>query len=271
VPDTEHPERRSRRPNTIAVGVSAPGTSVPGTSTQHPAPGTEHPTPSTQPPAPSTQRPFRLIVFDLDGTLIDSRRDLTDSVNVLLVECGGPALPEERVGRMVGDGAATLIARAFEAVGIARPPDALPRFLAVYGQRLTKHTRPYQGIPRVLSAFRERARLAILTNKPLGSTRMILDDLDLAKYFDPDLVIGGDGPFARKPDPSGLQSLMRAVSAAAEETLMVGDSTIDWHTARAAGTRICIARYGFGFEGFVRERLAHDAALIDAPEGLLQL
>src|SRR3954465_3279111 len=101
--------------------------------------------------------PFPLYVFDLDGTLIDSRRDLATAVNALLVECGGEPLPEERVGRLVGDGAATLGARAFEARALERPPDALPRFLAIYDRHLLDHTQPYRGIPDVLTALQERA------------------------------------------------------------------------------------------------------------------
>src|SRR5436190_14171779 len=96
---------------------------------------------------------FRLIVFDLDGTLIDSRRDIADAANALLESCGAPALPEERIGRMVGDGAATLVARAFDASGVERPPDALERFLQIYQRRLLVHTRPYPGMIDVLEAL----------------------------------------------------------------------------------------------------------------------
>ena len=101
---------------------------------------------------------FQLIVFDLDGTLIDSRRDIAESANELLVQCGAQSLPETQVGRMVGDGAATLIARAFRASGVERPPDALARFMAIYERRLTNSTRPYDGIVRVLDVLLPRAR-----------------------------------------------------------------------------------------------------------------
>src|SRR5579862_7953151 len=95
-----------------------------------------------------------------------------------------------------------------------------------------------------------RASLAVLTNKPLVAARRILDGLDLAGYFPEDAVVGGDGPFPRKPRPEGLQHLTARVGASATETLLVGDSAVDWHTARSAATRICLVRYGFGFEGF---------------------
>ena len=102
---------------------------------------------------------YRLIVFDLDGTLVDSRRDIAESANALLEACGGDHLPEETIGRMVGDGAGTLIARAFAAAGLERPADALDRFLAIYDTRLLTHTRPY---PQIAGSARgaRRARVA---------------------------------------------------------------------------------------------------------------
>jgi phosphoglycolate phosphatase len=214
---------------------------------------------------------FRLIVFDLDGTLVDSRRDIADAANALLVSCGAEPIPEERIGRMVGDGAGTLVARAFAASGIERPPDALERYLAFYDTRLLKHTRPYDGIPAVLEALARRAALAVLTNKPIASTRRILDGLDLARYFPADAVFGGDGPFPRKPDPAALRHLTASVNAIAESTLMVGDSAIDWRTARAAPARVCLARYGFGFDSVPVEELGPEDRVIDAPKQLLDL
>jgi len=214
---------------------------------------------------------FRLVAFDCDGTLVDSKRDLATAVNALLVERGGRALPEEQVGRMVGDGAAILIARAFDAAGVVEPPDALERFLAIYGEHLTDHTRPYDGIARVLATLGERAALAVVTNKPLAATRTILDRLDLARHFSPDLVFGGDGPFPRKPDPTMLRHVMEVCGADSQRTLLVGDSLIDWRTARAAPASICLARYGFGSEAFPLDHLGPDDFAIDAPGDLLEL
>jgi phosphoglycolate phosphatase len=213
--------------------------------------------------------PYQLIVFDLDGTLIDSRRDLADSANDLLESCGAPPLPEERIGRMVGEGAAVLVARVFAAGGIASPPDALARFLAFYDDRLLKHTRPYGGIVPLLDHLQTHAQLALLTNKPLAATRRILAGLDLARYFPENAVVGGDGPFPRKPDPAGLRYLMARAAVSPEATLMVGDSLIDWRTARAAATPICLARYGFGFAGFPLDALEAQDRIIDVPEALL--
>ena len=153
---------------------------------------------------------FQLFVFDLDGTLVDSRRDIADAANALLVSCGAAPLPEERIGRMVGEGAATLVARAFKASGVERPADALERFLAIYDERLLNHTRPYPGMAECSRRSAARAALAVLTNKPMASTRRILDGLDLARHFPPDAVLGGDGPFPRKPDPAACCTSSRA-------------------------------------------------------------
>ena len=213
----------------------------------------------------------RLFVFDLDGTLVDSRRDIADAANALLVSCGAAPIPEERIGGMVGEGAATLVARAFTASGVERPADALSRYLAFYHERLLNHTRPYEGISAVLEALGSRASLAVLTNKPLASTRRILDGLDLARHFPSGAVLGGDGPFARKPDPAALLHLVDRARVTAGATVMVGDSAIDWRTARAAGTRVCLARYGFGFDSVPLHELAPGERVIAAPIELLSL
>lgn len=214
---------------------------------------------------------FQLIVFDLDGTLIDSRRDLANATNALLVECGAAPLSEERIGGMVGDGAATLVARAFAAVDVDRPPDALDRFLRIYGDHLLEHTRPYPGIREALDHLRSRSRLAVLTNKPLASTRRLLDGLSLASYFPPRAVLGGDGPFPRKPDPAALCHLAAQANVPLRDTVLVGDSAIDWRTARAAGVAACLVRYGFGFDGVPIDQLGAEDRVIRTPTELMSL
>jgi phosphoglycolate phosphatase len=216
-------------------------------------------------------RPPRLIVFDLDGTLVDSRRDLAESANAILAECGARPLPELEIGRLVGDGAATLVARTFAAAGCPQPADALPRFLAVYNRRLLLWTRPYRDIPAVLATLAARATLAVLTNKPLGPTHEILDGLGLGVHFAGSRVLGGDGPYPRKPDPAGLRHLCDEAGVPASEAVLVGDSVIDWRTARAAGTRSCLAGYGFGFEGFPTSELSKDDRVVTSPSELLQV
>ena len=210
----------------------------------------------------------RLIVFDLDGTLVDSRRDLADAANAVLAASGADPLSEEVIGRMVGEGAATLIARAFAASGRERPADALDRFLAIYNERLLHHTRAYPKMPEVLAELQKRARLAVLTNKPLDATRRVLAGLDLARYFSDEDVVGGDGPFPRKPDPAGLRHLIASAGALPGDTVLVGDSVIDWRTARNAGATLYLARYGFGGEGFPIDQLRETELIVDRPEHL---
>jgi phosphoglycolate phosphatase len=214
---------------------------------------------------------IRLFVFDLDGTLVDSLRDLSDSANELLVSCGGAPLETAAVGRMVGEGAATLVARVFAAAGVPKPADALERFLAIYDTKLLNHTRAYEGIPDALATIAERASLAVLTNKPLIATRRILDGLNLSRFFQTGSVLGGDGPLARKPDPAALRTLCARANVLPTDTMLVGDSLIDWETAGNAGTGICLARYGFGFRGFPQDRLNGREHLVDSPAGLLTL
>jgi phosphoglycolate phosphatase len=211
---------------------------------------------------------FQLIVFDLDGTLVDSKRDIAESANATLVACGAPSLPEDAIGRMVGDGAPVLVARAFAAVAFAQPADALDRFLAIYNSRLLKHTRPYEGIPELLDEIAPRASLAVLTNKPLEAARGVLEGLDLSRFFPADQTLGGDGPFPRKPDPAGLRHLMTSAGASADRTLLVGDSAVDWRTAAAASTKVCLARYGFGWEGFPIEQLQPETWIADSPHDI---
>jgi phosphoglycolate phosphatase len=186
-----------------------------------------------------------LIVFDLDGTLIDSRLDLAESTNEMLATYGAPALPVDRVAMMVGEGARKLVEAALTAAGLnPAEPEALDRFRSIYDRRLLIHTRPYEGIAETVERASRVAPLAVLTNKPDAPSRRLLEAFDLARYFR--RVIGGDSAHARKPDPQGLRALMDEFGARPETTWLVGDSMIDVETARRAGTKMCVALYGFG-------------------------
>jgi phosphoglycolate phosphatase len=203
----------------------------------------------------------RLIAFDLDGTLIDSRRDLAESANALIEELGGQPLTEDAVGRMVGEGARVLVQRALAAAGLATDPlEALPRFLEIYDTRLLNHTTLYDGMLDAVRFARGHARLAVLTNKPRKPSEQILEALGVRDLFDD--VVGGDGPLPRKPDPAGLQALMDLAGASAAETLMIGDSAIDHETARRAAVRCCLTAYGFGFVMFPSERLTGEEWIV---------
>lgn len=210
---------------------------------------------------------LRLVVFDLDGTLVDSKQDLADSANKLIREYGGRPLAEEAIAGMVGDGVGALVARAFAAAGLgAVAPEALPRFLAIYDTHLLDHTTAYPGIRDLLERLAARVRLAVLTNKPGHEAARVLDGVRLAPFFS--ACVAGDGPFPRKPDPEGLVHLIRQAGATRETTLFVGDSAIDLETARRAGTRMCLARYGFGYR-LTHADLRSDEMVVDRPEELI--
>lgn len=209
-----------------------------------------------------------LVVFDLDGTLIDSRRDLADAANALIVEHGGSPLPVDAIAGMVGEGAALLVRRALGRAGVALDAQRdLRRFLELYDDRLLAHTTTYEGTREMLDALSERAILAVLTNKPQRHTDAILRGLGLAPFFR--WVIGGDTEHGRKPDPAGLRYLISAAGVTVGDALMVGDSAIDLKTARAAGVRICLVRYGFGFST-VNGLLDGSEQIADRPSAIVR-
>jgi phosphoglycolate phosphatase len=186
-------------------------------------------------------------VFDLDGTLIDSRRDLASSTNEMLESYGRPPLAVDDVAAMVGEGAKVLVERALAASGLnPDEPDALRRFRAIYDRRLLETTRLYPGIADAVAASAAHAALAVLSNKPQTPTDRLIDALGLASHFR--WVIGGDAGFPRKPDPAALLHLMHQAGTGGGTTLFVGDSRIDVETARRAGTGVCLVRYGFGWD-----------------------
>ena len=195
-----------------------------------------------------------LIAFDLDGTLIDSRRDLADAVNVLIVELGGVSLSEEAIGRLVGEGATLLVRRALDAAGLGDRPAAVSRFLEIYDSHLLNHTRLYDGIADAVRAARQYGRVVVLTNKPTLPSERILSALGVRDLFDE--VVGGDSPLPRKPDPAALFAMMRTAGASPDRTLLVGDSAIDLETAQRAGCRCCLAAFGFGYHNLPPDRLS---------------
>jgi phosphoglycolate phosphatase len=205
----------------------------------------------------------RLIVFDLDGTLVNSRQDLTDSANALIVERGGRPLPSDAVAKMVGEGAAVLVQRALAAARLAPDEGAVRRFLELYDGRLLDTTRPYPGILQILEELSREASVAVLTNKPIAPTRTLLEALGMAPFIV--TTLGGDGAFPRKPDPAALWHLMAVHQTHAGQTVLVGDSRIDFETARAAGTAMCLARYGFGYDVFPVSALTGNEGLADHP------
>jgi phosphoglycolate phosphatase len=197
-----------------------------------------------------TPPPARLVVFDLDGTLIDSARDLATAVNRALqrIAPGTPALPDDVVRSFIGSGARVLIERSLARTGLRVPVgDVLPVFLEAYAGCLLDTTRLYPGVEEALERLRDR-RLAVLTNKPGDMSRAILAGLGVGDRF---FRIAGGGDFpGQKPDPAGLLRLAAEAGVDPADALMVGDSGIDVRTGRAAGMPTAGVTYGFDAASF---------------------
>ena len=189
---------------------------------------------------------IRLIAFDLDGTLVDSHRDIADATNAAIADLGGRPLEMSVITSLVGEGAAVLIRRAMARAGLdVDLREALERFLIHYDARLLSTTAPYPGMIETLRTLGEGRALAVLTNKPQQPSLRILDGLGMREFFAE--VVGGDTALGRKPNPAGLRAIMANAGVTPAETILVGDSPVDRETARQAGTGICLARYGFGY------------------------
>jgi len=192
--------------------------------------------------------PARLLVFDLDGTLVDSKEDLAVSVNVALGSFGLPPLPHDVIAGHIGDGATALIRRSLPGDRLELLPDTLERFLSYYRRHLLDTTRPYPGVPDALRTWSGKYRMAVLTNKPLKMTEAILDGLSLSRHFP--IVRGADSFPTKKPDPQGLLRIIEESGASPKETVMVGDAKNDVLAGRAAGAITCGVLYGLGVAAF---------------------
>ena len=192
---------------------------------------------------------IKAVIFDLDGTLVDSAPDILLAINKLLAEEGRPALTLEEVSAMIGDGAPKLVQRAVNATGEGDALEDLPtltgRFLGFYEGHTTDLTRPYPGVPEALQRLRSAGmRMGICTNKPERPTRELLRDLHLAPYFQ--VVLGGDTvEGVKKPDPRLIHALLDALGARPAEAVMVGDAANDVAAARAAGIPVILRAGGY--------------------------
>ena len=193
---------------------------------------------------------IQLVIFDLDGTLIDSRLDLVHSVNAALRHIGRPALPDDVIASYVGDGAPILIQRALggEHVDEATVRKGLEFFLSYYREHKLDHTKVYPGIPETLAMIQNSGngqprKLAILSNKPVNPSRAIVEALDLGKFFAQ--VYGGNSFATKKPDPEGARKLLDELGVRPEQAAIVGDSHTDIETGRNAGLWTVAVTYGF--------------------------
>jgi phosphoglycolate phosphatase len=188
----------------------------------------------------------RALVFDLDGTLIDSKLDLALAVNATLAAEGRAELPHERIFGYVGQGAMRLVERA---LGDAVAPEELERahefFLSYYRAHMLDNTILYPGVLECLEALADRP-MAVLTNKPWRFSREILEGLGIARYFKD--IYGGNSFETKKPDPFGLLAILEKFGVSPNRAMLVGDSDVDVKTARNAGAWACGVTYGFGAE-----------------------
>lgn len=213
---------------------------------------------------------IKLVIFDLDGTLIDSRLDLVHSVNAALRHIGRPELPEDVIASYVGDGAPLLIQRALggEKVDEALVHKGLEFFLSYYREHKLDHTKLYPGIADALAAIQNSGngmprKMAVLTNKPVNPSRAILDALGLGQYFSQ--VYGGNSFATKKPDPEGARQLLAEAGLRPHQGVMVGDSHVDVETGHNAGLWTVAVTYGFAPHTFSE---ASPDVTVDLPQEL---
>lgn len=189
------------------------------------------------------------MLFDLDGTLIDSKTDLANSINLMLADLDRPSLDEATVGGFVGDGVRVLVYRCLIATDQNhQPPDEAlhARGIALmhrhYAGEMLNTTRLYPQVAETLDSFGTKLK-AVVTSKEVRFTKIILDHFDIARYFD--AIVGGDTTPARKPDPRPVLEAIRLLGATAADALMIGDSENDINAGRRAGARTCGVTFGF--------------------------
>jgi phosphoglycolate phosphatase len=215
---------------------------------------------------------IRLLVFDLDGTLIDSRLDLIHSVNAMLRHLGRPELDGDVIASYVGDGAPALVRRALENTDDeALLGAALDYFRAYYRVHKLDHTTVYEGIPEALSGLAHSSSgaqriMAVLSNKPVNPSRDIVQALGLGHFFV--RVYGGNSFPTKKPDPLGVQTIMQETGVAADEALIIGDSSVDVLTGRNAGLWTCGVTYGFAPQSLAE--VAPDV-VVETPQELAEV
>ncbi|RTE66781.1 phosphoglycolate phosphatase [Amphritea opalescens] len=191
----------------------------------------------------------QLVLFDLDGTLLDSVPDLTLAIDRMLAALDRPIVGETQVRNWVGNGAQMLVKRALAYSGAAEDDSALfdrafELFLHHYGLCCAEQSRLYSGVRDFLNALQARqVMMGLVTNKPMSFTQTLMDEFDLRQYFS--VILGGDSLAEKKPHPLPLRYAMEKIGVAVEQTLMVGDSRSDIKAAQAAGCRVVAVTYGY--------------------------
>ena len=189
-----------------------------------------------------------VLIFDLDGTLVDSKKDLTASVNHTRYQFDLPGLTEEEIARFIGNGALTMIRRALGPHGSeANVQAGLQMFLSHYRAHMLDSTTLYSGVRETLDRLSD-CRLAVLTNKPIKFSCAMLDGLGVYKYFA--AVYGGNSFDHKKPDPVGVYQILSDTKGSRDRTWMIGDSSVDVLTGRNAGIKTCGVTYGYATETF---------------------
>jgi phosphoglycolate phosphatase len=187
---------------------------------------------------------IQLLIFDLDGTLVDSETDLMLSVNAVRSQMGLGPLSGETISSYVGNGVTTLMERAMGSSASSEDvQEAVTLFLAYYRLHMLDHTVPYAGVRESLEEIKDR-KLAVLTNKPVRFSRDLLAGLGMAGYFS--FIYGGDSFARKKPDPMGIAKLMNDTGLSKMQLMMIGDSATDVLTGRNAGVLTCGVSYGIG-------------------------
>ena len=196
---------------------------------------------------------MNLLIFDLDGTLIDSKLDLVHSVNAARALMDLSPISEEVVASYVGNGAPVLIRRALgPSASEADLQRALQYFLSYYREHMLDHTRLYSGVKEALDRLLESGiKMAVLTNKPVRFSRSLVEGLGLRGHFFQ--VYGGNSFDQKKPHPIGVRTLLEESGVARDRAMMVGDSGVDIRTARNADVKACGVTYGFQPEGFLED------------------
>ena len=189
---------------------------------------------------------MKLIIYDLDGTLVDTLQDITQAANHMLAQLGLPPKPAEEIRRYIGSGLHEMVHRCLQTNDTRYIQQGAKLYRAFYTQHLLDFSRLYPDAQAVLDYFKAH-RQAVITNKPNPYSRQILEALGVASYFF--RFIAGDEEFPKKPDPAAVQALMRAAGATPSETVFIGDSLIDIETGRQAGVVTVGIEHGFAENG----------------------